>query len=1137
MIKQSLSILPRALSALVLATAACSGTDGAPDVVQAASADPQALFTRLPSAATGIAFENRLRDTKDMNVFAYRNYYNGGGAAIGDLTGDGLPEVVLTANQGGPRLYLNGGAFRFRDVTRASGLTAASSSWTTGVVLADVNGDGRLDVYICKAGPLEPRKRANQLWIHQGLDGDGVPTFKESAEAFGVADQGYSIHAAFLDFDRDGDLDLFVINNSPRAVNSFGLRNVRHERDPYGGARFYRNDGARFTDISAAAGVHSPEIAFALGIAVGDVNRDGWPDVYVANDFFERDYLYVNRGNGTFSEALDTQAPVLSYFSMGLDIADVDNDQWPDIYTTDMLPEDEVRFKTTTMFEGWDIYWSKVRNGYHHQLMRNMLQRNNGDGTFTDVGQQEGVARTDWSWSALIADLDLDGFKDIFVTNGLAKDITSQDYVAFLANEETMKEVTAGGTRKVDFDKLTQAMTSTPLANYAFHNEGGTHFVNAAAAWGLATPSFSNGAAYGDLDGDGALDLVVNNVNMEAFVYRNNARALHPGNRSVRVRLDGEGKNPFAVGARVTVHSGPAAFMQELAPARGFQSSVDYTLVFGVGQRSAVDSVVVVWPDWRVSVVRSPALDRLVTVRQAEATPAPSPAGAAPRVTSRALLSDVSAATAIPFAHKENDFVDFDRERLIPKMLSTEGPHLAVGDVNGDGLEDVFIGGAKDQAGEILVQQRDGTFRGASRGAFDADRVAEDVDAALFDADGDGDRDLYVVSGGNEFTDLAPGLQDRLYLNDGRGNFAKATRRLPDEFTSGSRVVPADYDGDGDVDLFVGGRVVPWRYGLDPRSALLRNDGRGTFTDVTDQAAPALARAGMVTDALWRDMNGDGRPDLVLVGEWMPVTVFRNAGAGRLEPLVVRGLERSNGWWNRIIARDVTGDGRVDFVLGNLGLNTRLQASATRPATMYVKDFDRNGFVEQILSCYNDSLSYPVVLRDDLIKTVPSLKARFLNYKDYARKTVADIFPPAELKDAVMKQAFTFATSVARNNGDGSYTLVELPAEAQLAPVYGIVADDVDHDGRVDLLLAGNFDGFKPEIGRAASSRGLLLRGDGKGTFTPMPAAASGFVVPGQARDIQRLNTPRGVAYVVARNNDTPLVFRATAGRGTQERP
>jgi hypothetical protein len=1122
--------LPTLWLAVACLNGACSRSDGSAEVARGATMpDPDGhLFTLLPSSATGVRFENRLTETRDLNVFTYRNYYNGGGVAIGDLTGDGLPEIVLTANQGGPRLFLNAGKFRFRDVTKPSGLKTDIESWTTGVTLADVNGDGRLDIYLCRAGPVKPERRANELWIHQGTNADGVPTFREMAAEYGVADQGYSTHAAFLDYDRDGDLDLFVLNNSPKPASSFGTRNLRHVRDPYGGAKLYRNDGSRFADVSAAAGIHSPEIAFGLGLAAGDVNRDGWPDVYVANDFFERDYLYVNKRDGSFAEALDRQAPVLTYFSMGLDVADIDNDQWPDVYTTDMLPEDEYRLKTMASFEGWDVYQTKIRNGYHYQFMRNMLQRNNGDGTFTDVGQMAGVARTDWSWSALIADLDLDGRKDIFVTNGLAKDVTSQDYVAFLANEETMKAVTSGGRSRVDFERLTKAMSSTRLPNYAFRNEGELRFSNEAAAWGLATPSISSGAAYGDLDGDGALDLVVNNVNQEAFVYRNNARTLHAEHHSLRVRLAGEGANRFGVGARVTVFARADAYMQELAPARGFQSSVDYVLVFGLGTHEAIDSVRVEWPDGRVGALKDVAANRLITVRQSDAAkPPPSTAQRAPAgFQPPALLTADS--TAIAFRHHENDFVDFDRERLIPKMLSTEGPFMAVADVNGDGLDDAFIGGAKEQAGELLIQQRDGRFMKSNLGLFEQDRVSEDLGAIFFDANGDGHRDLYVVSGGNEFSDGAPALQDRLYLNDGRGTLRKASGHLPPESVSGSRAAAADFDGDGDIDLFVGGRVVPWRYGLDPVSTLLRNDGRGRFTDVTEQLAPELARVGMVTDALWQDVDGDRRPDLVVVGEWMPITIFRNAGGGKLQKLSTRGLEKSHGWWNRVIAGDFTGDGRVDFVVGNLGLNSRLRASENEPVTMHVKDFDGNGFVEQIVSCYNQGESFPLPLRDDLIKALPFLKTRYLNYKDYARQTVADIFPPRELADAVVKKAYTFATSLVRNNGDGSFTLVPLPAEAQLAPVYGILASDLDGDGATDLMLAGNFDGVKPEIGRMSSSYGLVLQGDGKGHFTPLRAAASGFFVPGQARDIRRIDTAHGELYIVTRNNDRPLAFRST---------
>jgi hypothetical protein len=1119
--------LPALCVAIVLG--ACTGTDDSGSVVQAVElpAARNQLFTRLPSGATGIRFENRLAETPEFNVFTYRNFYNGGGVAIADLTGDGLPEVVLTANSGGPRLYLNRGKFAFRDVTDASGLRNAKGSWTTGVAIADVNADGRLDIYISKAGPGEPETRGNELWINQGLDGSGVPTFKEMARQYGVADEGWTTQSVFLDYDGDGDLDLFVVNNSPRPANSFGLRDTRNAASQYGGGRLYRNDGAHFTDVTDAAGIRSPEMAFGLGVVVSDVNNDGRPDIYVANDFFERDYLYMNNGDGTFAETLDRQMPVISYSSMGLDVADVDNDGWPDVYTTDMLPEDEARLQSTTQFEGWEVYQTKVKNGYHHQSARNMLQRNNRDGTFSDVGQLAGVSRTDWSWSALLADLDLDGRKDIVVTNGIAKDLTDQDYVAFLASSETMKSATNNGKSRVDLAKLIQRMTSTPLSNYAFHNAGDLHFVNEAKSWGLDTPSFSSGAAYGDLDGDGALDLVMNNTGQEAFVYRNNARALHPENRFLRVRLAGEGKNLFGIGSRVTLYAGGEQFMQEQAPVRGFQSSVDYVLDFGLGVRDAVDSLRVVWPDGRVSALRGVATNQLVVVQQSSSTrPAPAVARAAPT-----LMTDVTDRAALDFTHHENEFVDFDRERLIPKLLSTEGPTVAVGDVNGDGLDDVYIGGAKEQAGRLLLQRRDGTFAPSDDAVFAPDAISEDVGAVFFDANGDGRPDLYVVSGGSEYSDGAPALQDRLYLNDGRGHLRKSESALPVESSSGSRVVAADYDGDGAIDLFVGGRVEPWRYGVAPQSLLLKNDGRGHFTNVTKVRAPELERVGMVTDASWRDVDGDGRLDLIVVGEWMPITVFRNAGGGRLERLAVPGLEKSNGWWNRIVAGDFTGDGRVDFIVGNLGTNGRLQASERAPTTMYVKDFDENGSFEQILATYNGGTSYPLSLRDDLLRALPMLGARFPTYKSYTGKTVEQIFTPEELKDAVIRQAYTFATSLVRNDGGGKFTLVPLPDEAQLAPMYGVLAADVDRDGHTDLLLAGNFDGFKPEIGRMAASFGVLLRGNGAGVFTPSRAPESGFFVPGQARDIQRVRTASGDLYIVARNNDKPLLFRATGVR------
>ena len=1093
---------------LLLGIVACSETprDDVPPPARAGQ-----LFTLMPSSYTGVRFENRVTDTREFNVFTYRNFYNGGGVALGDLSGDGLPELVLTSNQGGPRLYLNLGQFRFRDITQEAGV-AEQDRWTTGVTLADVNGDGLLDIYVCHAG-LKSAARANTLYINQGVR-DGIPRFREMAAQYGIADTGYSTQAAFFDYDGDGDLDLFLIRNSPRAVATIAVRNQRTIRDPLGGHELYRNDGGHFVNVSAQAGIYGPEIGFGLGIAVADVNRDGRPDVYVANDFFERDYLYINKGDGTFAEVLDGALPVSSYFSMGVDIADVDNDGWPDIYTADMLPEDDYRLKTTSAFEPWESFQAKARDGFDHQLMRNMLQRNNRDGTFSDIGQLAGVARTDWSWAALIADFDLDGNKDIFVANGLAKDVTSQDYIAFLGNDQTMLQATRG--ERVDFMSLINAMGSTKLRNYAFRNNGDLTFTKVSAAWGVDQPSFSNGAAYGDLDGDGAPDLVVNNVNDEAFIYRNNARAQLPANHYLQVRLEGDSANRFAVGARVTLQTRDRQFMQELEPTRGFQSSVDYTLTFGVGRIDTLESVTVDWPDGRTSGMKHVGTNQRITLRPPDRRSLS--LTARPPTARSPLFRDVTSQVGLDFKHQENEFVDFDREQLIPKMVSTEGPFVTVGDVNGDGLDDFFISGAKGQPSALYVQRPNGTFVATNKALLDRDRISEDLGAAFFDANGDGRLDLYVATGGNEFSALAPALEDRLYLGDGRSNLRKTTNQLPPLFTSGSRVaVSQDY-------VFVGGRVVPGRYGVDPPSTLLRNDGHGKFSDVTAQVAPDLAHIGMVTDAMWLDVDGDRRLDLVVVGEWMPITIFHNTGT-KLERVATRGLEHSAGWWNRIIAGDFNGDGRIDFVVGNLGLNTRLHATPTEPARMYVKDFDGNGFPEQIVTCYENGVSLPLALRDELTAALPYLKPRYPKYSDYAGQTVEQVFGSG-LDGAIVKQAETFATTLALSNRDGSYTLVPLPREAQIAPVYGILAGDFDRDGNLDLLLAGNFEGVQPAIGQMSASYGLFLRGDGHGGFKPVGASASGFFVPGQARDIQRLRTRRGDLYIVARNNDRPLFFR-----------
>jgi len=1076
----------------------------------------------MPPSRTGIHFENKVISSKQFNVFNYRNFYNGGGVAIGDVNNDGWADIFLVSNMGESKLYLNRGNWHFEDVTKEAGLDM-HKGWSTGVAMADVNGDGLLDIYICNSGNLPGNDRANQLFINQGVDKNGVPHFKEEAAKYGLADRGMGTHASFFDYDGDGDLDCFILNNSFRPIGSFGFdRNLRNIRDSLGGDKLYRNDNGHFTDVSAQAGIYGSVIGFGMGVTVADLNGDHWPDIYVSNDFFEKDYLYINQGNGTFREESDSELGHMSQASMGSDIADINNDGRQDIFTTDMLPESDYRLKTISRFDDYDPARAKISNDFHHQYARNMLQLNNGDNTFSEIGQLAGVEASDWSWGALAFDFDNDGWKDLYVCNGIYKDLTNQDFLDFFADDETRKQIEE--TRSFNYKDFIDKIPSTPLPNSAFVNQHNLRFKNEAASLGLAYPSFSNGAAYGDLDNDGDLDLVVNNENMGCFVFRNmTSELLH---RSyLRVKLKGEGGNTFGIGAEVTCYYKGRKFVLQEMPQRGFESSMDPTLVFGLDRIKQLDSLVIVWPrrDHKMQTLTHVNVDQTITLYQKDAN----------RFfvyhskKYHTLYEDVSTKDIVGDSrHREDDYDDFDKQRLTWEMLSTEGPKMAIGDINGDGLEDFFIGGAKGDPGKIFIQTKDGKFVRMPEPALDSDRDYEDIGAAFFDANGDGKPDLVVASGGDEYETGSPMLRPRLYLNDGKGHFTRAAGAFPPSVSTNASCIRAcDFNHDGAIDLFLGGRNVPGIYGINPRSYLLVNDGKGHFSDETDYLAPKLRRVGMVTDACWTDVDGDGKPDLVIVGEWMPITIFKNTGT-RLKKWIE--VPFSNGWWNCIRPVDLNGDGKMDFVLGNLGLNAQFKADDTHPVQLYLNDFFKTGNIEPILTLYkSDSISYPFELKDNLLMEMPQLKKKIPKYADYAGKTIQQVFSPAQLQHAIVKKAYYLQSAVLINQGNGKFNLKALPIQAQFSPVYGILTGDLDGDGIPDIYLGGNFYSVIPQIGRYDANYGFLFKGDGRGNFTFIPPAQSGLFVRGQVRDIGQISGKNGNSYIlVARNNDTPVLFK-----------
>lgn len=1071
------------------------------------------LFTKMDPGQTNIHFSNTLQYVKDFNIYTYRNFYNGGGVAIGDVNNDGLPDIFFTANMLPNKLYLNKGNFVFEDITEKAGI-GKKGKWSTGVSMADVNGDGWLDIYVCNSGDVNGDKRENELYIN-----NGNASFTEKAHEYGLDERGLSTHAAFFDYDKDGDLDMFLLNNSFKAIGSFNLKqNERNKRDSVGGHKFYRNDGDHFTDISEQAGIYGSVIGFGLGVTVGDVDNDGWQDIYVSNDFFERDYLYINKHDGTFRECLEDQMMSISNASMGADMADINNDGYPDIFVTEMLPEHDARIKTNITFENWNKYQLNLKYDYYHQFTRNMLQLNNGDSSFSEVGRFAGVSATDWSWGALITDLDNDGFKDIFVANGIYKDLINQDYVHYISNEQFFKEVVSG---HADFRKMIDLIPSNAISNYAFHNNGNVTFTNQANNWGLDEPSFSNGSAYGDLDGDGDLDLVVNNVNMPCFVYRNESRQQNPANKFVSVVLQGEGKNKFALGTKVTVHYNNTIASQEQMPMRGFESTVDTKLLFGLGKTEKIDSVIACWPDGRQTIVRNIQPNQVLTLKQTDAIQP-----AAEANTSKFSFVKNASNLGIDFEHRENKFSDFDQDPSFFHMLSTQGPHIARGDINKDGLEDIYIGGAKDQPGALYMQMVSGQFRKTNESLFAADSASEDTDAIFFDADNDGDQDLYVCSGGNEFSANSSALINRLYINDGKGRFAKSPQVLPSFiFESTSCVAAADLDADGDQDLFVGVRLKPLNYGYPCKGYILQNNGKGIFTDVTTAVAPSLKEVGMVTDAEWVDYNNDKQPDLVIVGEYMPVKILKNEGGKLREVTEAAGLSKTNGWWNRLAIADVNNDGYADIVAGNHGLNSRFTATATKPVTMYDADFDESGKTEQIITCYNGDTAYPMILRHDLVGLLPYLKKKYLKYESFVHQAITDVFTADQLRKAIKLEAFTMSSTVFINNKNGGFSAQALPAAAQFSPVYAIDATDVNRDGNIDLIVGGNFYESKPEAGIYDASYGLLLTGNGKGQFNAQRSATSGLHTKGAVRDIVTIKKGKKNLLIIARNNNVPELY------------
>ncbi|HEY6978452.1 MAG TPA: VCBS repeat-containing protein [Chitinophagaceae bacterium] len=1058
----------------------------------------QELFSLLDAKQTNITFQNTLSEGLNTNILMYEYFYNGGGVAAGDFNNDGLVDLYFTSNMSDNKLYLNRGNMKFEDVTAISGASGRPGPWKTGVNTVDINGDGLLDIYVCYSGALPPEKRKNQLFINKGINSRGTPMFKDEAEAYRLASAGYSNQSYFFDYDKDGDLDMLLLNHNPKNLPILNIEATAEQfkqDNPEKGLRLFKQANGKFEDVTTKAGINGSELSYGLGLGISDFNKDGWPDFYVSNDYAVPDFLYINNKNGTFTNQLQNSIGHTSQFSMGNDVADINNDDLPDVFTLDMLPEDNHRQKLLLTPDNLDKFKLNVRSGFYYQYMRNMLQLNNGNGSFSEVGQIAGVSNTDWSWAALLADYDNDGWKDLFVSNGYFRDYTNLDFINYM-NEYVKAK---GRLQREDVMEIIKKMPSSNVVNYIFQNKQQGMFENKTVSWGLNQHSNSNGAVYADLDNDGDLDLAVNNINHTAFIYRNESQKLK-NNHYLDVKLTGDGENTQGLGATVKIFYKGQMQRLEQNPARGYLSSVSSTLHFGLGTTEKIDSLVITWAGGNVQKLYNVNVNQVLKLAEKDAHDKISPIEfTAPWFTE----------TASSINYKENTDTtinDFNRQSLLISQPSYNGPCMVKGDINKDHLEDIIIGGVAGQATMLYMQQKNGTFISKNIAAFDQDKACADADIAVFDANADSHPDIYIASGGyNNFNESDEVLQDRLYLNDGNNNFIRS-RDLPAVSGSKSCARTQDINGDGAPDIFVGGRVIPGRYPETPKSYILINDGKGNFSDQTQQVCPELSKAGMVTDAAWVDLDMDSKNELVIVGEWMPVTVYKIEN-GKLVNSTGKFFDKNySGWWNNISVGDFNGDKRPDLLAGNMGLNTQFKASGKEPLEIYYNDFDNNGSVDPIFSFYIQGKRYPYITRDELLGQLPAMRKHFADFQTYADITMDDLFESNILKNAGHLVADHMATTCFISNASGKFEVRKLPVQAQYSPVYTIDTMDFNGDGNTDLLLCGNNSFTKIRLGKFDANYGVLLAGDGKGNFRYIKQTESGFHIRGDVRSCVGVN-------------------------------